>query len=729
MKSMPDSMLKIVEQLIERAEVELEQALGELDTEAPVGPRDREGNPALYGLPISYGCLGHKVEKLPDLSLMLRQARRLLEEPTGLIGGSERSQDGMKRAGLVSLLAQEAILAMGAARGQEPAVRDGFSYNGPVAGERVRSLGIRLLDGRLAGLALISGTAGSSEVAVRLVHQFHSKGLLLFLSGEDLIKQLAGEVEWGYDSGIIPLGPDVNSLAYAFGFVTAFALHFGKVEPGDFQELAQYNRSNLHVFHLSLGPLDEHGLTALAGSIACGFPVVTDVDSPWADFTPSGLFSFPFDRLSGEDDLQKAETLADRCLDLGGIKGIVPPTPAIPVEYGTEFEGETISADDLQVEFKGFEWLNMRDMAEVKDADIKVVGPEIEETGPEVPMGLLVEIAGRRMKKEFEAVLERRILHLISGAEGVQYEGQRDRMRIRFSKKAVQKGLRLEHLGHILYTGLHTQFDAIVDKIQVVIYTEEDRLSQLREQARAAYRERDSRVAGMREEDVDTFYSCLSCQSLTPYHLCIITPQKPGICGAVNFLDCQASYEINPIGPNQPVVKEGCLDPIKGEWESINRYVYDHSQMKFSRFCLHSILDDPPSVFNLCECLTVLVPEAGGVMVVEREDSSVTPMGMTFSELLAMAAATQTPGIIGHARSYLVSDKYLAGEGGIKRVVWMSRHLKEELAEELEAASERAGVPDLIDKIGGGDTCADSDGLLAFLEERGHPALTMDPMI
>ncbi|MCL0103015.1 hypothetical protein M1O51_00080 [Dehalococcoidia bacterium] len=434
MKSMPDSMLKIVEQLIERAEVELEQALGELDTEAPVGPRDREGNPALYGLPISYGCLGHKVEKLPDLSLMLRQARRLLEEPTGLIGGSERSQDGMKRAGLASLLAQEAILAMGAARGQEPAVRDGFSYNGPVAGERVRSLGIRLLDGRLAGLALISGTPGSSEVAVRLVHQFHSKGLLL---------------------------------------------------------------SNLQVFHLSLGPLDEHGLTALAGSIACGFPVVTDVDSPWADFTPSGLFSFPFDRLSGEDDLQKAETLADRCLDLGGIKGIVPPTPAIPVEYGTEFEGETISADDLQVEFKGFEWLNMRDMAEVKDGDIKVVGPEIEETGPEVPMGLLVEIAGRRMKKEFEAVLERRILHLISGAEGVQYEGQRDRMRIRFSKKAVQKGLRLEHLGHILYTGLHTQFDAIVDKIQVVVYTEEDRLSRLREQARAAYRERDSRVAGM----------------------------------------------------------------------------------------------------------------------------------------------------------------------------------------------------------------------------------------
>ena len=254
-------------------------------------------------------------------------------------------------------------------------------------------------------------------------------------------------------------------------------------------------------------------------------------------------------------------------------------------------------------------------------------------------------------------------------------------------------------------------------------------LEQGRAEGRAPGYERDSKAAVMREEDVDIFYSCLSCQSLTPYHLCIITPEKPGICGVVNFLDCQASCESNPNGPNQAIAKEGCLDPCKGEWESINRYVCDHSQMKFSRFCLHSILDDPPSVSNLCECLTVFLPEAGGVMVIARADSSITPMGMTFSELLAMSAATQTPGVIGHAKSYLSSDKYLAGEGGIKRVVWISRHLKEELAEELKGASERAGAPDLLGKIADGDTCADSDALLSFLAKKGHPALTMDPML
>jgi len=248
-------------------------------------------------------------------------------------------------------------------------------------------------------------------------------------------------------------------------------------------------------------------------------------------------------------------------------------------------------------------------------------------------------------------------------------------------------------------------------------------------QAREVCREQDARVAGMREDQVDTFYSCLSCQSLTPYHLCIITPEKAGMCGAVNFLDCQARYEINPNGPNQPIVKEGCLDQAAGEWESINRYVYDHSQKKFSRVCLHSILDDPPTVSSLCECLTVLVPEANGVMVIAREDPSMTPLGMTFADLMSMAVSAQTPGIIGHAKSYLVSDKFLAAEGGIKRVVWMSTALKEELAEGLKEACQRGGEPDLVDKIADGDTCTDSEGLLAFLAEKGHPALTMDPMI
>jgi len=58
----------------------------------------------------------------------------------------------------------------------------------------------------------------------------------------------------------------------------------------------------------------------------------------------------------------------------------------------------------------------------------------------------------------------------------------------------------------------------------------------------------------------------------------------------------------------------------------------------------------------------------------------------------------------------------------------MSSILKETMAEELRAAAAREGDPDLIDKIADERVCTDVDGLLPFLEEKGHPALTMDPM-
>lgn len=716
-QKMSKSLLKSAKQLLNNAEERFQQALKELEAFTPINFHDKEGNPSPFYLPLIYSLLGHRVEKLQDLDLPLKEARRLLQVGEGL----------PENVGISCLILQEAALALDFIQGKEPATQNGFRYNGPVAENQFRELGIKLLDGRLAGLALLSGQARNSQVAEKIVQELRSRGLLLLLGGEDLAGQLS-RVEWGYESGIIPLGPRLNSLVYAFGFACAFALQFGRVKPGDLSAIKEYNRSNLRSFYLSLGPFSESGGIALAEALALELPVITDVELP--EFAlPDRLLCVPFDQLPGRDDLEKAENLVERCIDLGGIRVSLPKEPSIPVEYRAELETETISEEALQVELKGFELVTMRDLSEIKDGRTCVVGPEIEKVGREGSIGLLVEVAGHRMKKDFEPVLERQLLHLIGSAKGVEHKGSRDRTQIRFSRKAVQKGLKLEHLGHIVHIGLRRDFEPIVDKVQVTIYTEEEKVRELLKEAREIYRERDARVAGLRDEAVENFYSCLSCQSLSPYHLCIITPERPGMCGAVSWLDCQASYEINPDGQNHPLSRDGCLDPVKGEWESINKYVYEHSQMKFSRFCLNSILDDPPTVSSLCECITTLIPEANGVMVIDREDTSPTPLGMTFGEFLNMAVGTQTPGIIGHAKAYLTSRKFLAAEGGIKRVVWMSKGLKEEMKEGLEEACRRAGEPDLLEKIGDGETTPTIDELLALLQEKNHPALDMPPIM
>ena len=106
-----------------------------------------------------------------------------------------------------------------------------------------------------------------------------------------------------------------------------------------------------------------------------------------------------------------------------------------------------------------------------------------------------------------------------------------------------------------------------------------------------------------------------------------------------------------------------------------------------------------------------------------------TPAGMTFSTLAGMAGGgLQTPGMMGVGKFYLLSRKFMSADGGFKRIVWMSRVLKETMAEELKAVCEREGDPDLLDKIADDRDATTVEELLPFLEEHGHPALAMDPI-
>ena len=60
----------------------------------------------------------------------------------------------------------------------------------------------------------------------------------------------------------------------------------------------------------------------------------------------------------------------------------------------------------------------------------------------------------------------------------------------------------------------------------------------------------------------------------------------------------------------------------------------------------------------------------------------------------------------------------------------MPKELKETVAERLnETAKELYGIENFTDMIGDETVAEDPETLLAFLEEKGHPALTMEPMM
>jgi acetyl-CoA synthase len=345
-------------------------------------------------------------------------------------------------------------------------------------------------------------------------------------------------------------------------------------------------------------------------------------------------------------------------------------------------------------------------------------------------LAISVDVFGRKMQKDFEPILERQIHRFTNYAMGLMHMGQRDMVWIRISKDAFSKGFRLKHLGVIIHAMLHQEYSAIVDKVQVKLYTNQEDVERLFSTAQKAYNERDERLSGMTDESVDTFYSCLLCQSFAPNHVCIVTPERLGLCGAYSWLDAKASFEITPSGPNQPILKGNLLDARLGKWDNINEFVQQKSNHTIDTVSMYSLMSGPQSSCGCFECIVAIIPEANGVMVVNRDFSGITPSGMSFTTLAgSVGGGVQTPGFLGVGKLYILSKKFISSEGGLTRVVWMPKELKEILGDKLKARVKEIGQPDLLDKIADETVASSCEDLLVFLNKVAHPALTMDSII
>jgi acetyl-CoA synthase len=747
--------------LVMEAETMLSQALAEKGPDTSVSFPN-----TAYHLPLIFGMTGKEVDKLGQLPDILDHARKLLHpvpserQWTPYLGETLDS-------GMATLIAAETIEAIRYIYGLQPEPMPGFKLaggtaftspdaekgedtgldghlNGAIDDIQLRSWGIQLVDGRMPGFAAIVGCAKSNEAAVQIVRELQKRNILCFLSGNvngrSIIDQLTEEgVELGYDTYTVPFGTDTLSAIYALGFATRSALTFGGLKGGQAREILHYNKDRVFAFVLALGEVDDLKYAAAAGAINFGFPVIADTVIP--QILPTGIttyehvVSLPWYEIDGGDDVEKAERLVQKCIEVRGVKVQVADVP-VPVPYGSAFEGEVVRKADMRVEFGGkksrcFEFLRMAKLDDVTDGRIEVVGPdfsEVEEQGA-MDVGIVIDVAGRQMEPDFEPVLERQIHYFVNGASGIQHIGQRDITWIRVSSKAVEAGFGLEDFGKILHARFHSDFGAIVDKVSITIYTDPGQVEERLKEARDTYDFRNKRLADLKDDAVDEFYSCTLCQSFAPNHVCIVSPERLGLCGAYNWLDCKASFNINPTGPNQPIRLGKVSDADKGYWEGTNEYAKAGSHGQVEEVSMYSIMENPMTACGCFECIVMLIPEANGVMVVSREDTSMTPAGMTFSTLAGMAGGgIQTPGVMGVGKYYLASPKFISADGGFGRVVWMSSVLKETMAGELKAVADRQGDANLIDKIADERSVNSVEELLSWMEEHEHPALAMDPI-
>ena len=667
-----------------------------------------------YCLPCYYAVTGVKVKTLGELKEALGVVKTLMTR--------EMRLNDVFMSGVATALCAEFIEVLKYIDGAEPYTEPCYGH---LADAVIRELGVPLVTGDIPGVAVILGSAPTKEEAAALVKSYQAQGILVTLVGGVIDQVAEAGMKTGANLRVIPLGKDVTSVIHVVSVALRAALIFGNVTPGDAANLMKYNFERVPAFVNAFAPLDDVIVACGAGAIALGFPVITNQEG--VSTVPKSLILQP--------DVSKFNATS---LEARDIK-IKITNIDIPVAFASAFEGEIIRRGDMQVEFDGSrvdcaELVQSAEATEIEDHKITVIGPEADEMelGSKNSIAYVVKVAGKNMQSDFEPVIERKFHNYINCIEGVYHTGQRDMQRIRISKDAFNAGFRLKHIGEVLYASVKNEFDAVVDKCEVVIYTDPAECKRIRhEVAVPTFNKRDDRLKSLTDESVDVYYSCILCQAFSPSHVCVVTPERLGLCGAVSWLDAKATNELDPNGPCQVITKEKCIDERIGEYEDVNEAVRKFSQGALEEVSLYSIMEKPMTSCGCFECICGIEPFSNGVVITNREYAGMTPLGMTFPELASMTGGgVQTPGFMGHGKHFIGSKKFMKAEGGIERIVWMPKELKEFVAERLnQTAKELYGIDNFTDMVGDETIATDPEELITFLTEKGHPALELDPMM
>ena len=699
-----------------------------------------------YYLPIIYSLMGTKIEKLKDAVPVMNRCKALLPPVPAATNYLPYLGPGLD-AGLATLFAEEIAEAIRYVEdpdfyvGGEEVYSKGDTkiWLGAAEDTIFRKRGVEFVDGSAPGFAAIVGAAPSVQEAVDLVTEYQKKNLYIFcaaksIDGKTSVPEqlLEGGVQIGWPTRIVPFSPDIAGAVFALGFANRAAMAFGGVKPGAALKMLLYNKDRIFAFVNAVSQISDEWYANAAGCINWGFPTITNQDIP--QVLPTGICTYEH----VVSNVPMAE-LGQKSIEVRGLKVAVTEID-IPVNFGAAFEGERVRKDDLYAECGGgktqaVEWVTSKRMEEVEDGKVEVFGLDLPDLPQDkipmrLPMAVVVEVAGRAFQPDFEPILERQIHHLVNYAQGVMHIGQRDIAWYRIGKAAVEKGFSLKHIGTILHAKFHQDFGAIFDKCQIKIYTDKDKVDEITKQARQVYKERDARVENMRDETTETYYSCTLCQSFAPNHVCVVSPERTGLCGAYNWMDCKASNEINPTGPNQPIQKGETLDEKLGMWQGVNDFVFKASRQKVEKYNFYSLVYDPMTTCGCCEAISAVLPMCNGIMTVNRDYTGETPCGMKFTTLAGVIGGGQvTPGFVGHSKYNVCQRKFIKGDGGLKRIVWMPKILKDELREQLLKRGEEEGMPDLLDRIADETVGVTEDDILAFLTEKKHPALEMDPII
>ena len=220
-----------------------------------------------YCFPTIYAATGVKVKTLGDLPACVGVLKSLITNQEDL--------GQALNAGLATAVGAEIIEGL---KYLEPDPYANDSGIGFVPDPIIRSLGVPLVTGDIPGVAVVLGKADNAADVVNVVKDYQSKGIMTFMVGDVIEQCLEGGVKMGLEFRVIPLGHDVTSVIHVVTVAVRAALIFGNVQPGNLAGLLDYTKNRVPAFVNTFGAIDAVVVSAGAGAIALGFPVIVDID-------------------------------------------------------------------------------------------------------------------------------------------------------------------------------------------------------------------------------------------------------------------------------------------------------------------------------------------------------------------------------------------------------------------------------------------------------------------
>ncbi len=515
-----------------------------------------------------------------------------------------------------------------------------------------------------------------------------SPGWALVLGDADQTELIAGLKEKRFTvfsssrhPGAIFIGNRDTSSIYFLQNQVRYAMIYGRIKPGEPHEMAHFLEDEGPAIVIVHGKQSRVESLLTLGYMLMGTPAIV----------PS---SFPYG-YGNRYITDSVDEILEECMHFPNLRIIEHAGSKIQLP---DYCDPANLREEVVVE-RSWGGTNLSFFAVRKgesEDGIEVIGT------PDKHLGIIIELNYGGMNEVAEDFLEGIAATFPNYIKGVSSSllptpnrgmgaGSGSSLRLDLAKDVIISG---EMIAQAIHDGFRKQYPSLA-KLKVTVIFDEDLLQQKKTEIDSYKAARDKTISSMNEETIDEFYGCVGCQPFAREHACVVTPERPPQCGRDWRLMMVGAY-LNPedapdplsrktkrVSPNAfSILPKGVLvDPKRGEWAGVNQGVYKESGGKIKRVQIHSVTGGYPH--SSCGCFGYLafhMPELDGIGIMRRGFKGKAPNGMTWDILANKAGGKQEPGICGVSLNYLRSPKFLQGDGGYGKVIWMDPKTRDDLA-------------------------------------------------